>query len=231
MKLYFPLIQTEFLMSCRVRMPFGLIEKYICRCIEEGICTQSEIQQLLNLTDEEYLETVHTLIKERMIKEKEGQLSLLYDTNTEWKNFKYLAYQKRKVIWCYLGLLNAEQKIATQSKVLPHTVKIETVLEDKDAYFLLPKVLLHFNAEELKALKPKMFIYKGMEKEDILEITNLEVLKERTIVYEPYEMQIDNDKVSIYKSIDEAQTNPAIHLTLQKFYDQGKLFSLMHKVE
>lgn len=231
MKLYFPLIQTEFLMSCRVRMPFGLIEKYICRCIEEGIQMPSDIQQLLELKDEEYLDAIHTLIKERMVKEKEGQLSLLYDTQTEWENFKYLSYQKRHVIWCYYGILNAEQKIETQSKVLPYTVTIKEVLEDKEAYFILPTVLLHLNTEELKALKPKMFIYKGMEKENILEIVNLEVLKERHIVYEPYEMQIDDDKVSIAKAIDPAQTNPSIHLILQKFYDQGKLFSLMHKVE
>lgn len=231
MKIYFPLIQTELLMDCRMRMPFGIVEKYICRCIEEGIQTKEEIQSVLELHEDELNEAVSTLTKERMIKEKEGILSLLYDVHTEWKNFKYLAYQRRYVIWCYNGLLNAEQKIKTRSHFSPRAVKIDKVLEDKGTYYFLPKVLLHFNLDELKALKPKMLLYKGMEEEDIIEIVNLKVIKEHTIFYEPYELEINNNKVLLSKIEDSTKVNHSIGSTLQKLYDQGKLPRSMHKVE
>ena len=227
---YLPLVKMDLSMEYTCKAPISTLEEYICRCIKQGITDRYGMMDALALEDIVVNHLVDQLIQNQIIKEESGKLHF---TNIEYaliENIKSVQHNKRDVIWCYKGLMNADKKIDTHMKSIEQSVGIQQILEQEHAFYLLPNILIEVKPEELKALNAKMLHYKDQDKEEVLTVDRLEILKARTVVYKQYKILFfrgveGNVKLLVHKAEGNQKVDEAFTRTLQRMYDRSELFS------
>ena len=229
LEVYLPLIKMDLMMDYMCKAPMEVIEEYICRCIKQGITDRQEIADVLVLKNTVINPLIDELIKQEIIKEESGKLEFIKGEYVTVENIKTMQHKKRAVAWCYKGLMNADRKIDTHMKSIKHTVNIEQVLEDEHSFYFLPNVLIEVKPTELKALNIKMFHYLKPDEESI-EIQHLEILKERTVLYELYKIcffkGVEGDvKLLVHKADGEQEIDHAFTKTIQRLYDRSQFFN------
>ncbi|MBE6023346.1 MAG: hypothetical protein E7231_08950 [Cellulosilyticum sp.] len=229
---YLPLIKMDLKMEYICKAPIGTLEEYICRCIKQGITERYGIMDALALEDTVVNHLVNQLMEQHIIKEEAGRLSFTNIAYNLTDTPKSKQHKKSDVIWCYKGLMNPDKKIDTHKKSIEDAVRIETVLEEAHNFYLLPNVLMEVKASELKALNEKLLYYPNQAKEEILELKNLDIIKERTVLYEKYKILFfkgleGNVKVLVHKVEDSQKIDEAFTKTLQRMNDRSELFKQM----
>lgn len=233
LEVYLPLVKMDLMMDYVCKAPMGILEEYICRCVRQGMTDRYGIMDALALDGEIVDRIVSKLIGEAILQESAGKLEFVdavYMTASE--KLRSIQSKKRPVTWCYKGLMNADKKIDTHMKSLDEAVEIEEILEIPHIFYLLPNVLLEVKPVELKALNPKMLRYSGEEQEEILDVMNLEILKERTVMYEAYKVLffkgVEGDvKLLVHTAEGNQKVDEAFTRTLQRLYDRSELFNQM----
>lgn len=231
LEVYLPLIKMDLMMEYACKAPLGTLETYICRCIKQGIITREGIMDALVLEHLLVDHLVEGLMEEDIIEEESGKLSFTKPDYALVENIKSTQYRQRAVAWCYKGLMNADKKIDAHMKSLDYTINIEKVLKQENSFYLMPNVIIDVKPEELKSLNMKMFHNLNQE-EEILEVMELDILKERTILYEKHNVCFFKSmegsvKVLVHKLVGEQEIDNAFTKTLQRLYDRSQLFNQM----
>lgn len=229
---YLPLIKMDLMMEYDCKAPISTLEIYVCSCIGQGITDRYGIMDVLALEDTVINHVVDELIGWGIVGEEAGQL---YLTNTEYDIIdkpKSKQHKRVNAVWCYKGLMNADKKIDTHMKPINHTISIERLLEQEHIFYLVPNILIEVKAEELKDLSPKMFHYPNQKEEEILQVQSLEIIKERTVVYEHYKILffsgVEGDVKLLVHRVDAGQrVDEAFTKTIQRLYNRSELFNQM----
>ncbi len=225
---YLPLIKMDLMMEYTCKAPIGMLEEYICKCIKQGITDRYGIMDVLALEDVIINDLVDALIGMGIIKEESNHLSFVSEQYTEAGYVRSKQHKKQEVIWCYKGLMNADKKIDTHMKSIENVVNIEHVLTQDQCFYMLPNVVIEVKPEELQVLSPKLLHYPNQDKEEIIEVKHLEILKERTALYEHYKILFfrgteGNVKVLVHKADGEQKVDKAFTKTIQRLYDRSEL--------
>lgn len=228
LNVYLPLVKMDLMMDYICNEPLGKLEKFICKCIKQGITERYGIMDALALEDEVVNDVIEELIKNKIIKEVSGKL-VFVDEQKDLEEIKVECHKKGAVCWCYKGLMNADKKIDTHLKAFDKAINIEALLQKK-AYYLLPNVLLEVKPEELKAIHSKMLHYPKNVKEEVTEMLNLEIIKLRTVLYEAYTVIFfkgaEGDvKVLVHGIGENPKVEEAFTKTLQRLYDRSEMMN------
>ena len=228
LNVYLPLVKMDLMMDYICNAPLGKLEKFVCKCIKQGITERYGIIDALALEDEVVNYVLEGLMKNKIIKEVSGKFTFV-DEEKELEEIKVECHKKGVGCWCYKGLLNADKKIDTHLKAFDKAINIEELLQ-KRAYYLLPNVLLEVKPEELKAIHSKMLHYPKNVKEEVTKMLNLEIIKLRTVLYEEYTVIFfkgaEGDvKVLVHSIEDNPKVEEAFTKTLQRLYDRSEMMS------
>lgn len=231
LNVYLPLVKMDLRMDYICNVPMSKMQEYICKCIMQGITDRYGIMDVLALEDEVVNEVLESLIAKQVIHEVDGKF-VLTNEEDDLNLIKLQCHKKGPVSWCYKGLMNAEKKIDTHMRSLDEAIQIEALLK-KEAFYLLPNVLLEVKPEELKAIHSKMLHYPNGTKEEVVEMRALEIVKPRTVLYEEYKILFfkgaEGDvKVLAHDTTKEDQrVDEAFTKTLQRLCDRSELMSQM----
>lgn len=226
---YLPLIKMDLLMTYGCKAPMDIFEKYVCRCIQQGINDRYAIMDALALDGEVVDDITTKLIQQGILYEQKDKLFFSNEEQEMIQPLLSLQTKRREVTWCYKGLINAERKIDIHMGSLENTVSIEKVLKEAHSLFLLPNVILEIKPEELSTLSPKMLHYEGKEQEEILEVYDLKMIRERTVCYEAYQVLffkgVEGDvKLLAHELHGSQKVDEAFTKTLQRLYDRSEFY-------
>ena len=112
LNIYLPLVKMDLMMDYICNAPLGKLEKFVCKCIKQGITERYGIIDALALEDEVVNYVLEGLMKNKIIKEVSGKFTFV-DEEKELEEIKVECHKKGVGCWCYKGLLNADKKIDT----------------------------------------------------------------------------------------------------------------------
>ncbi|MBP3887342.1 MAG: hypothetical protein J6F30_06770 [Cellulosilyticum sp.] len=227
---YLPLVKMDLMMEYTCNAPIGTLESYMCTCIRQGITDRYGIIDVLDLDDHIVNDLIDKLIKMDIVKEEGNKLSFTKEEYKAAESIKSLQHKKQEVSWCYKGLMNADKKIDTHMKSIEQAKSIVQVVQQEKCFYLLPNVVIEVRPEELKAISPKMLYYPNQKQEEILEVKHLEILKERTALYEHYKILFyrgsEGDvKVLVHRADEEQKVDKAFTKTIQRLSNRSELFN------
>ena len=230
LEVFLPLVKMDLMMDYVCKAPMDVIEEYICRCIVQGMTDRYAIMDALALEGEMVDYEVEKLIDQKILIEQGGKLTFADANYALEEDLRSIQTKRREVTWCYKGLMNADKKIDTHMQSLETAVEVSDMLDVAHHFYLLPNVLLEVKAEELKVLNSKMLHYPEEDQEEIMKINQLEMIKERTVLYEAYKVLFfkgteGNVKLLVHELGGSEKVDQAFTRTLQRLYDRSELYS------